>query len=122
MFMDRPEKQHSCRLSYMELCQMIQLLRPELHSPQTAKVAQDFMVFAFESSGRTSIGSPEDEVLEFKDFCAVAHMIPGVGHVLSIDASSPFDAEKSRIMGNLAKYEDTLAEKNSANKIEMQDT
>ena len=95
----------SRRLSYVELCQMVQLLRPELHAPQIAKVAQEFMIFAFECAERSSIGSPEDEHLEFPEFHAVASQIPGVGQALSVDVSVAFEAEKAAILSSIAQAE-----------------
>jgi hypothetical protein len=91
----------SFRLSYIELCSMIQMLRAELHAPQVSQVAKDFIVFAIECAGRSSIGNPEDEQLEFDDFCAVASQLPGIGHVLSVDVSAAFEAEKGKLMAIL---------------------
>ncbi len=89
------------RLAYLELCDMIQMLRGELHAPQVSKVAKDFTVFAFECAGRTSIGNPEDEQLEFEDFFAVTSQIPGIGHVLSVDVCATFEAERGMLMATL---------------------
>ena len=104
------------RLSYLELCQMVQLLRPELQAPQIAQVAKDFMIFAFECADRSSIGNPEDECLEFPEFFAVASQIPGVGHALSVDVSAVFEAEKAAILSNLAAGEAKQAEPDAADK------
>jgi hypothetical protein len=89
------------RLAYLELCGMVQLLRAELHAPQVSQVAKDFIVFAFECAGRSGIGNPEDEQLEFDDFFAVASQLPGIGHVLSVDVAATFEAEKGRLMATL---------------------
>ena len=112
----------SCRLAYLELCQLIQLLRSELQAPQIAQVAKDFIVFAFECAGRSSIGNPEDEFLEFQDFCSVAKAIPGISHILSIDVSEAFNSEKARILEHLKKSEDSQGSKSSAEKIVMKET
>jgi hypothetical protein len=108
------------RLSYLELCQMIKLLRSELHAPQIAQVAKDFMLFAFECAGKSSIGNPEDECLEFRDFFAVAQMVPGTSHFLSIDVPSTFDAEKAQILDRLAKFEAKQTEKKPAANVDVQ--
>jgi hypothetical protein len=104
------------------LCQLIQLLRSELQAPQIAQVAKDFIVFAFECAGRSSIGNPEDEFLEFQDFCSVAKAIPGISHILSIDVSEAFNCEKARILGHLKKSEDSEGSKSLAEKIVMKET
>jgi hypothetical protein len=106
----------------LELCQLIQLLRSELQAPQIAQVAKDFIVFAFECAGRSSIGNPEDEFLEFQDFCSVAKAIPGISHILSIDVSEAFNSEKARILEHLKKSEDSEGSKSSAEKIVMKET
>ncbi len=80
---------------------MMRMLRAELHPAQVDQVARDFIVFAFECAGRSSIGNPEDEQLEFDDFFAVASQLPGIGHVLSVDVSATFEAEKGKLMATL---------------------
>jgi hypothetical protein len=93
------------RLAYVEVCRMMQLLRSELQAAQLAQVAKDFMIFAFECAGRSSIGNIEDSDLEFEDFCATAVQIPGIGHALSFDVSVIFEAERELIQANLARMQ-----------------
>ncbi len=92
---------------------MIQLLRSELQAPQLAQVAKDFMVFAFECAERPSIGNPEDEALEFEDFCAAAKVIPGIGQVLNVDVMVPFESEREMITADSARMEADQAAKDA---------